>query len=77
MGLGKPRLTWNLIWQRDKKDKKKGLCEYINSEGNAKENLAPVLHREEELLTKSMEKSKVLGALFSSLLSGKTSLWES
>lgn len=42
-----------------------------------KDNLAPVLHREEELQTKGVRKTKVIGAFFSSLLTGKTSLWES
>ena len=62
---------------RDMKDKKKGLCKYINSKRNTRENLTPMLNREEELLTNGMEKTKVLSAYFASIFTGKTSLQES
>lgn len=40
-------------------------------------NLNPMLKSEEELLTKGMEKIKILSAFFASVFTGKTSLQES
>lgn len=62
---------------RGVEDKKKGLCKYINSKRKTRGNLNPMLKSEEELLTKGMEKIKILSAFFASDFTGKTSLQES
>ncbi|KAK4830270.1 hypothetical protein QYF61_009363 [Mycteria americana] len=57
-GVKKAQADLELNPARDMKDKKKGLCKYLNSKRKTRENVAPVLNREEELLTKGVEKTK-------------------
>lgn len=61
----------------DMRGKKKGLYQYINSEGKTGVNMGLLLNGEGDVVTYDTEKAMGLNAFFPSVLSSKTTLQES
>lgn len=70
----KTHLEYSLV--RGVKANKKGFCRHISIKRKSRENVGVLLNRVEELVTKDIEKSKLLSAFFTSVFTDHIFLQE-
>ena len=62
-------MEFNLLW--DVKGSKKGFYGYISSKRKMRENVSPLLNGMGDLVTKTMNKAKILNAFSTLVFTGK------
>lgn len=75
-GLRKVKALVKLNLERNVEGKKRSFSKYLNSKGNMRENMDPLLKEERDLVTKDMEQAEVQNAFLASVFTGKICLQE-